>query len=290
VKVLVIGASGYVGGGIARALKRHGYDVTGTARSPEAHKKVEALGAQAVAADVRDPRSIASAAREAGAVVYSVQLQGDDAFTVEQAALTAALDALAGTAKPLIYTSGVWFYGDTGDRPAHEDQPGNPIALVAQRPALERLVLDSAQRNVRAIVVRPAMVYGQGGGIPMMLVQSAREHGAARHVGDGANFWPMVHVDDVGELYALAIERGKAGDIFNAADDSRLQVSDIARAASKRAGGSGETQTWPIENAREAMGPFADALALSQVISNERGGSPHWWSSRPTPVIVELGA
>jgi hypothetical protein len=79
-----------------------------------------------------------------------------------------------------------------GDKPADESAPLNPIALVAWRPAVEAMVLESAKQGVRAIVIRPAIVFGRGGGIPAELVKSARETGAARYVGDGQNRWPAV--------------------------------------------------------------------------------------------------
>ena len=288
--VLVLGASGYVGGGIVRALQRHGHTVTGTARSPQAHEKLAAMGVSAVPGDARDPHAIAAAARDADAVIYAVQLSGDDAFTIERAALDAIVNAFAGTNKAFIYTSGVWYYGDTGGRPAREEDAANPTPLVANRPALEQIVLRSVEKGVRAVVIRPGLVYGKGAGITMMLVASASEHGAAQHVGDGSNFWPLVHVDDLGDLYVLALEKAKAGDVFNAVDSSRLQVREIARAAAERGGAAGKTQAIPLVKARETMGPFADALALSQVVSNERARIQLGWNPRATTVVDDLGS
>jgi nucleoside-diphosphate-sugar epimerase len=288
-KVLVIGASGYVGSGIVKALQARDHEVWGTARSPEAHKLLQERGVAAIQGDVRDPRALADAARQAGAAIYSVQLTSDDSFEIDRAALEAIVAAFAGSGKPLIYTSGVWYYGATGQTAATEETPANPIALVAKRPALERIVLDAAAHGVRGIVIRPALVYGHFAGIPMMLAGSAKESGAARFVGDGANHWPLVHVDDLGELYALALERAKPGDVFNATDDSYFTVAEVAQAASRFAGAGGRTQAWPLEEARKVLGPFADALAIDQKISSGRARTQLGWQARPATIVENFG-
>ena len=84
---------------------------------------------------------------------------------LDRAAVRAMLDAMAGTGRPFLYTSGVWVLGDTGGRLVDETAPVNPVKLVAWRPAMEQMVL--AARGVRAIVIRPGVVYGHGGGIPV---------------------------------------------------------------------------------------------------------------------------
>jgi hypothetical protein len=47
------------------------------------------------------------------------------------------------------------------------------------------------------VFIRSAIVYGRRGGIPAGFVESARKEGAARHVGNGKNRWPLVHIDDL---------------------------------------------------------------------------------------------
>src|SRR5205823_8943417 len=118
-------------------------------------------------------------------------------------AVTAMLDALKGSGKPFVYTSGVWVLGNTGYQTVDESAALNPPRIVAWRPAAEQRVLDAAKQGVRGIVIRPAIVYGRGGGIPAMLVQAANQSGAAWYVGDGQNRWPVVHVEDLADLYLL---------------------------------------------------------------------------------------
>ena len=177
--------------------------------------------------------------------------------------------------------------GNTGDRVADEDTPLAPTPLVAWRPANEQLVLEAARHGVQGVVLRPAMVYGHGGGLVDSFVQSAREHGAARVIGNGENRWTFVHVDDLAALYAQAL-RAAAGTLLFAAHGPAIRVRDVAEAASRAAGAGGRVETVPIEEARRTMGQFADALALDQQISGERAQRVLGWQPQAPSVLEEL--
>jgi nucleoside-diphosphate-sugar epimerase len=287
-RVFVVGATGYVGSAIAGSLRRRGHTVSGAAPSDASAEKLRNAGIEVESGDVAEPQSLQDPARRADAVVYAVQYSGDNAADAESAALRALVDALADSGKPFAYTSGIWVYGSTGERAADEDAPLNPTPLVAYRPTLERIVLDGGARNVRAIVIRPGNIYGAGGGIPEMWLQSARESGAARFVGDGANRWAVLHRDDVGELYALALENAPAGAIYNAGDDTSFTVKEMAEAASIGAGRNGAVAAWPLEEARGALGAFADALALDTKISSKRAREQLGWQTRSTTILEDL--
>ena len=150
------------------------------------------------------------------------------------------------------------------------------------------MVLENARERVRAIVIRPAIVYGRGGGIPADLVRSARETGAARYVGTGENHWPMVHLDDLADLYLRAIEKAPAGTLLHAADGTSYRVKQIAEAASVGAGAGGRTESWPLEGARKTLGAYADALVLDQQVSAGKARVSLGWSPRAPSVIDDL--
>ena len=285
-KALVVGATGYVGRAVCDALRAHGHTVLALVRDGSASRAPQ--GTETVAGDVKDPASLVAAAQSADAVIYAVQYNGDDAFAVESAALRALAEALAPAKKRLVYTSGVWMYGNNYPNVATEDTPPNPIAIVEKRPDLERIVLDAAQRGLHAIVIRPGDVYGRGGGMPAMWVQSARDEGAARVVGDGNNHWPMVHVDDLAELFVLALESAGAGSAYIAVDDTQLTVNAMAEAASRGAGKHGAIAHWPVDEARKAMGVFADALAIDQAATSAKARTELQWKTRATTAVEDL--
>ncbi|MFY9780300.1 MAG: NAD-dependent epimerase/dehydratase family protein [Candidatus Baltobacteraceae bacterium] len=271
-KVFVTGATGFIGAAVAAALARRGHRVAGLARSEQAGRKLRELGYEAVAGTLTDHEALALAAREADAVVHAGATGDARNAEVDAAAVLVLLDALAGSQKRFIYTSGVWVYGSTGDAPADESTPFNPPALVAFRAAVEASVLDAADDIVTAIV-RPGVVYGGRRGIPGMLLAN-RE--AVQVVGDGKNRWSLVHVDDLGELYALALENSPSGEAYNGGVESRT-VRELALAAAASLGGVPLTFV-PLEEARKGFGPFADALVLDQVISHEKARHTLGWT------------
>jgi nucleoside-diphosphate-sugar epimerase len=273
---------------VAEALSNAGYAVVGLARSDDQARTLAAKGLGAHRGDLRDPASLAEGARNADAVIHTALAAAADTGQVDRAAVEAIVRALSQFNRPFIYTSGCWVVGDTGDKVADEDTPLAPTPLVAWRPANEQLVL-AAHHGVQGIVLRPAIVYGRGGGLVQSFVQSAREHGAARVIGNGENRWTFVHLDDLAALYVLAL-RAAAGTLLFAAHGAAIRVRDVAEAASRAAGADGKVETVPIEEARKTMGPFADALALDQQISGERAQRVLGWRPQAPTVLEELGA
>jgi nucleoside-diphosphate-sugar epimerase len=280
-KVLLTGATGYIGSVVAEALIAAGHSVVGLARSDAAAGKMSLKGVTPIHGNLTSPAPLAEASKAADGVIHAGTTNDGG---LDRAAVGAMLMALSGTGKPFIYTSGIWVLGNTGDVPADESAPLKPIPIVAWRPAVETMVLEAAKQNVRAIVIRPAIVYGRGGGIPAELVQSAKDSGVARYVGDGTNRWPMVHLHDLADLYARAFENTPPGTLLHAADDTSFRQREIAEAASP----SGQTRSWPLEEARATLGPYADALVLDQLISAEKAKKMLGWEPREKSVVEDL--
>ncbi|HTT64934.1 MAG TPA: SDR family oxidoreductase [Bryobacteraceae bacterium] len=287
-QIFLTGATGYIGSAVADALAKAGYAVVGLARSDDQVRMLAARGLGAHRGDLRDPASLAEGARNADAVVHTALPAAPDAGQVDRAAVEAIIGALSQFNRPFIYTSGCWVLGNTGGRVADEDTPLDPTPLIAWRPAIEQIVLAAASRGVQGIVLRPAMVYGRGGGLVAAFVRSAREQGAARVIGNGENRWTFVHVDDLAGLYVRALQAAAAGTMLFAAHGPAVRVREVAEVASRAAGAGGQVVTVPIEEARQTMGPFADALALDQQISGERAKRVLGWRPQAPGVLEEL--
>lgn len=285
-KVLLTGATGYIGSAVAEALQKARHEVVGLARSDEATKRLESRGIRAVRGDLHDAESIARAAREADAVIHTAATNGSDMPQTDKAAVEAILGALEGTDKPFIYTSGVWVHGNTGENIVDEESALDPALLVAWRPAIEQSVLDAAKRRVRSIVIRPAMVYGRGGGMVAGFVGGAKEKGVVQFVGTGENRWSLVHVDDLADLYVRSLEKAPAGTLLLAASGPAVRVRKIAEAAGRTAGAG--VRAWPVEEARSVLGPFADALALDQQVSGQKARSLLGWTPKAPSLIEDL--
>jgi len=283
-KVLIIGATGYVGTAVDEALVARGHQTLGTARSEAAHRRLAARGTAGVAADAAKPSTLGPAVRSADAVVYAVAITDDDPWTVETRALRAIGKSLAGTEKTFVYVSGAWVYGTTGSAPATEDSPLDPPRSMMRRAELERESLAMTRIGVRALNVRPGIAYGRGAGIPAMFVQSARERGAATVVGDGDNRWATIAITDLGEFVALAIERGRPGRAYNAVNDDQYTMRSIAEAASRGAGANGAVSIVPPE----LMGHYGECLALDQCVSSQRAKEHLNWRPSRASIIEEL--
>ncbi len=283
-KVLIIGATGYVGTAVDEALVARGHHTLGAARSEAAHRRLAARGTAGVSADAAKPGTLGPAVRGADAVVYAVSITDDDPWTVEMRALRAIGKSLAGTEKTFVYVSGAWVYGATGSVPATEDSPLDPPRSMMRRAELERESLAMTRIGVRALNVRPGIAYGGAAGIPAMFVQSARERGAATVVGDGANRWATIAITDLGEFVALAIERGRPGRAYNAVNDDQYTMRSIAEAASRGAGANGAVSIVPPE----LMGHYGECLALDQCVSSQRAKEHLGWNPSRASIIEEL--
>jgi nucleoside-diphosphate-sugar epimerase len=287
-RVLVTGATGLIGGAVARRLKADGHEVVGLARSKASASKLAEEGYMAVQGDLADAASVAEAARAVDVVVHAASPHDQNAAAQDKATTLAIIDALRGTSKRFVYTSGCLIYGPTGDTPATEDSPLNPVDLVSWRRELEPEILRSSAAGVHPIIIRPSWVYGNRGGFAMMMVGAAKEHGTTRYVSDGHNRWTTVHADDLADLYVLALEGAPARSIFNGAHGAPIPLIEIARAASEAAGAEGRVESWPLDNARQLLGAFADALACDQVVSGEKAKRELGWRPSRRSIIDEL--
>jgi nucleoside-diphosphate-sugar epimerase len=286
-KVLVTGATGYIGSAVAEALQASGHQVIGLARSDNAVHKLASRNIQALRGDLRNPTSIAEALQQVDAVIYAASTNDAEMPQIEQLAVETILDGLSGTGKTLIYTTGTWLLGNTGNQIATEDSPLDPTPLIAWRSQMESLVLNARDRNIRAIVIRPALVYGRGGGIIGMMVQAARQDGVVQYVGTGENRWTLIHVDDLAHYYVAALE-AESGSIFIAADDQVMQLGEIAQLVSYAVGIPAQVKSWQLDEARTAMGAFADALVLDQHVSGAKAKQILNWQPQAPSLVDEL--
>ncbi len=286
-KVFLTGANGFIGGAVGRVLQRSGHQIHALARSPGAQEFASAHRYKVIEGSLEEPKTLENAVRDADAVVHCAATGDMRQGEVDSAATRALLDALRGTGKRFVYTSGCWVYGNTGDKPADEKAPLAPPPIVAGRVEVEREVIDAATARVHAIILRPGVVFGQRRGLPGMLLANVKD-GAVQYVGDGKNRWPLVYVDDLAELYALALQNAPAGQIYNASGPDAIRVQDVAGGAAKSLG-LAQTSSIPLEDARAQLGPLADALCLDQVVSSQKARTQLHWTPSNYTIYQDFG-
>ncbi|MFJ5837528.1 NAD-dependent epimerase/dehydratase family protein [Streptomyces shenzhenensis] len=241
--VFVTGASGYIGGTVAAHLVSAGHTVTGLTRDPAKAEALARIGVRPVVGLLDDAPVLTEQARRADAVINA-------ADSDHLGAARTLVAALAGSDKPLIHTSGssIVGVGTEGEASAAVFdeavldkgsgwEPNHPVRQA--RVAVDRLVLAAAERGVRSAVLCNSLIYGHGRGpardsvLIAALVNQARAGGVVRRVGAGRNIWSNVHLDDVADLYLLALEKTAPGTFYfvENGEESLAAMTDAIAAA-----------------------------------------------------------
>jgi nucleoside-diphosphate-sugar epimerase len=283
-KVFLTGGSGYIGQATIEALVRHGHEVTALARSDRATEVVTGLGAKAVTGDLTDLSVLRNAASAADGVLH-LGWSAERSAEVDLAAAGALLEGLGGRG-PYVHTGGVWVYGDT-EGLVDEDAPKNPPEVTAWRLENEARVL--ATEGSRPVLVMPGVVYGRGSGLlEYFFVEPARATGAVRVIGGGTNHVTLVHVDDIAELYVLALG-APAGSVYGGVAES-LPFATIAPALATAAGVPGKVEHISFAAAYEQMGVIAGAYALDQQLTSDRARRELGWEPKHLDAVADIAA
>ncbi|MER2103422.1 MAG: NAD-dependent epimerase/dehydratase family protein [Pseudomonas atacamensis] len=287
--VFVTGAAGFIGGSIATGLVQAGHNITGLVRSAEQADELKALGMNAVIGTLDDSQLLAQQARAADAVINA-------ASSDHRGAVEALLDALRGSNKVFLHTSGSSIVGDasggkSSDDIYYEDNLPEPTVDKADRVAIDNLVLAAAQDGVNSAVICNTLIYGHSLGVnrdsvqlPRLLKQ-ARKSGVVRHVGTGQNIWSNVHIEDVVALYQLALTKNVPG-TFYFVESGEASFIDMTTAMAE-ALNLGEPQDWPLQDAEAEWGYEMANYGLG---SNSRVRGKHardllGWTPKRTSVV-----
>jgi nucleoside-diphosphate-sugar epimerase len=291
-RVFVTGASGHIGSPVVEELLGAGHEVVGLARSDDSAARIEALGATVRRGDLDDLDGLKAAASEADGVIHlafkhDLMQTGDmeGAIAADMAATEAFGDALAGTDKAFVNTSGTLMLalaGVTG-RPGTEDDrsPGG------HRGDVENATLALADRGVRSSVIRLSPLVHSDldeHGFGPILIGLAREKGFAGYPTDGANRWPAIHTLDAASLYRRAVEAAPAGQVLHGVGDEGVSLRDIAEAIGR---GTGlEVRSVPEEEIPAYFGFLSGFITLDDQTSNAKTRDVVNWE--PThPGLVE---
>jgi len=288
-RVFLTGATGFIGGSVAVGLRRAGHEVVGLTRSSDSVGRLAQLGIEPVVGSLDDADLLRVDAGRADAVVNA-------ADSDHRAAVDVLIEALAGSGKPLLHTSGSSIVGDdargeASSRIFTEDDvdpagPWQPTPDKAHRVALDRAVLGAADHGVRSVVLCNSLIYGHGRGLARdsvqipRLVAQARSSGIARHVGPGANIWSTVHIDDVVDLYLLALQAARPGS-FYFVENGEASFAEMAQAIADVLG-LGKAQSWDIDSAIAAWGyePAVYALGSNSRVRGVRARAELGWTPR----------
>lgn len=284
-KVFITGATGYIGFAVAQAFRRAGDEVYGLTRKSDKISLLLQNEIRPVIGNMQHPASYAHLAAQCDVLVHAaVDSQESDRAGLEQKTIETLIAAGQHEPKPklFIYTSGSWVYGNSGRQPVDETTPLTPVKFVTWRPVMEQMVLSATA--VRSLVLRPGCVYGKQGGLTGMWFSAGQ---ALQVIGDGDNYWAMVHVDDLAAAYVLAAHSRHSREIFNLADHSRATIREMATAAARASGNNIDIEFIPVATAAKTLGDLAECLALDQHLNSNKAIEHLGWQPQHNGFVNE---
>lgn len=287
-RLLVTGATGFVGSAVAQSLMRHSHAVVGLVRDPAKGAALQELGAELAVGDMWHPETYVPLVDRVDAVVHAAQQKTAGRWTGRKIAAMHRSDAVMTRAlaqaclqqdKLFVYSSGTLTHAGYGGEWIDEFMPPRSCQLAQGHADMEAELLTLHKKSgLRALIMSPGYIYGAGGLLQMMVELLLRQQ--YRIIGDGANFWSMVHVDDVGEAYALALTQGRPGDRYFLADDHPLTRRAVVDSLTDALGLArvGKVPGWLIGL---LFGfPAVEAITASVRVRNDKTKSDLGWRPR----------
>ena len=207
-RIFLTGASGFIGSRILPALQASGHQVIGLARSDATAQALEAAGVEVHRGTLDAPDSLLAGVERADAVIHTAFDHDFSRFAANcekdrQAILTMG-QALRGSERPLVITSGTLMGDDGSGAPAREScfNAAHPSPRTASELAGQQLL----EAGVDVRVVRLPQVHDTvRQGLLTCYIERAVASGAVALRGEGNNRWSAAHVDDVARLYVSAL-------------------------------------------------------------------------------------
>lgn len=288
-KVFVTGASGFVGSAIVKDLLQNGHTVLGLARSEDSANALKKAGADVHRGDIYDLESLKTGAKQCDAVIHTAFNHDFSKFKenceTDRKVIEAMAEALAGSSKPLVVTSGI---GILNPSPLKVETDIPASSEKTPRAASEEAAHAAAAKGVNAYIVRlPPTTHGKGDhGFVPMIANMAKEKGESVYIEEGNNRWPAVHRNDAGVMYRLIIEQQPKQKVFHASAETGVPFRLIAEAI-------GEKLTLPVvsksvEKAKEHFTWFMYFASFDCPASSEQSRTTLGWNPKEITLLDDL--
>jgi dihydroflavonol-4-reductase len=305
VRAFVTGATGFVGGRLAHALRARGDDVVALVRSPDRSAGLAALGCELVHGDLDDGDAIARGldgcdAAFHAAAVYRIGITAREAAAMRETNVGGTervLDAAtrAGVAR-VVHVSTVNAFGDTHGEVVDEAYRRPDDGLVSAYDETKLLAHRAAEERMRdgapILIAQPGVVYGPGD--PSQIGGQVRQAqtGKLRYVSFPDLGFNAVHVDDVAAGLLLVHDRGRVGESYVLGGEL-VRMRELIETAARVAGRRAPRLTMPTALVRamapagRVVGPlFGQPPNLAELVRASAGVT--YWAS-DAKARAELG-
>jgi len=292
-RIFMTGATGYIGGSVASRLVSAGYAVRGLVRSVSRSDEARKKGIEPVIGTLDDAEILGQAVREADAVINA-------ADSDHRGAVLTMLAALEGSGKLFIHTSGSSIVGtQAGGEPVDnvfdEDTSFSPSPGRVDRVGINKQILEAADKNIHTVILCPSLIYGIGHGVSLdsmqvpWLINVAKKYGGAKHIGSGGNRWSNVHLDDLVDLYLLAMDKAPPGS-FYFVENGENSMRDVCGAINRAMGVAKDPGRMTIEEASEEWGEGAakNTMGSNSRVRAKRAREELAWNPSALSLIEEI--
>lgn len=277
-KVLLTGATGFVGSHLARRLRERGHEPLEVSRRPGA-------------AYDWSPERLRAGVSEADAILH---LAGENLFAkrwsegrkqalrASRVESTRALAGLAAARRPAVFlsASAVGWYGASDDRELDETSPRGTGFLAELCAGWEAATEAAIQAGVRTAVVRIGVVLGSGGGALAKMLPPFRL-GLGGPLGNGKQWVSWIHIDDLCALFVWILEHEGCSGVFNATAPRSVTMKELADALGRVLHRPAFLPA-PAALMRLALGEVADVLLTGQRVLPRRAQAAGFCFAHPS--------
>ena len=292
-KIFITGASGYIGGSVAAVLREAGHEISGLARSSKRANQIRMEGITPVLGALEDFRILAEAAVNADAVINC-------ADSDHRGAVEVMLQAMEDTDKPFLHTSGTSIVGypdqgEESDSIFDEEMTFTPSPGRIERVSINEEVVKAANRGIRTVVICPSLIYGEGLGVSKdsmqvpWLLTVADKFGTAKHIGPGGNLWSNVHIQDLTDLYCLALKEAPSGS-FYFAENGENSMREVCESINTMMGVNSPPLSMTIAEASVEWGesPANHTMGSNSRVRAKRARLELGWDPKAGSLINEI--